>query len=309
MAVLRAQDSGREFILPDRSLVGRSRACDVTLMARDVSGQHAVLQWTDACWELHDLGSRNGTHVDGVKLAPGARINLRAGAVIGFGAEAPPFELVDASAPQLMAVHLTSGTCRIADAGYLSLPDPQDPELCVYYDPQGRWLSERHGEAAAIDDRAVVTVGAGELWRVYLPRACASTWAGDGLLQLAQLRLRFAFSRDEEHVELSTLHGERRLDLQVRAHNYLLLLLARRRLADARAGLPAAEQGWIRQSELLRMLRMDDNHLNISIHRARTQLARLGVTDAAALFERRPRQLRIGAAELELAPLHEPDPA
>lgn len=307
MAVLRAQDSGRQVILPDRCLVGRSRACDLTLTARDVSGQHAVLQWQDTCWELQDLGSRNGTHVDGVKLTPGSRVNLRQGAAIGFGNEAPPFALVDASAPQLMALRLAADTSRVADGGYLALPDEHEPELCVYHDPHGQWLAERGGEAAPIEDRAVVALGDGDLWRVYLPRSCASTWASAELLQVAQLRLRFAVSRDEEHVELSTLFGERRLDTQTRAHNYLLLVLARRRLADAQAGLAVGEQGWIRQSELLRMLRMDDNHLNISIHRARTQLGRLGVTDAASLVERRPRQLRIGACALELAALHEPD--
>ena len=45
------------------------------------------------------------------------------------------------------------------------------------------------------------------------------------------------------------------------------------------------EQGWVRQDELARMLRMDDNHLNISIHRARTQLGQVG--DVAQVGQRR----------------------
>ncbi|MFY0538241.1 hypothetical protein [Nannocystis pusilla] len=50
---------------------------------------------------------------------------------------------------------------------------------------------------------------------------------------------------------------------------------------------------------------MDDNHLNICIHRARTQLGRLEVADAASLVERRPgtRQVRLGPARIELRPL------
>lgn len=50
-------------------------------------------------------------------------------------------------------------------------------------------------------------------------------------------------SRDEEHIEAVAFAGVRCLDLQARAHNYLLLVLARQRLADREAGLPEAEQG------------------------------------------------------------------
>jgi len=88
-------------------------------------------------------------------------------------------------------------------------------------------------------------------------------------------------------------------------------LLARQRLADQRAGVPASEQGWMYIDDLLRMLKIDDNHLNITIHRARGQISQLGVVDAVGLVERRPgkRQLRIGASRLELVLLDaEPAP-
>ena len=53
------------------------------------------------------------------------------------------------------------------------------------------------------------------------------------------------------------------------------------------------------------MLNMDDNHLNISIYRARAQLAKLGVVDAAALIERRTgtRQLRLGVDRIDVVTL------
>ena len=95
------------------------------------------------------------------------------------------------------------------------------------------------------------------------------------------------------------------LDLGARAHHYVLLLLARRRLADQAAGVPEGEQGWIRQDELTDMLRTTDSHVYIMIHRARTLLASHGVADAAGLVERRPkaRQLRLGVARIELTML------
>lgn len=304
MAVLRASDSEQPFIAPARCLIGRSRACDLVLAARDVSSQHAVLQWSGERWEVQDLGSRNGTFVDEVRVPAGGRATAPRGARLRFGREAT-WTLTDAGGPTLVAVDVATGEARAADGGYLTLPTPQSPVLCVYQDPQGAWVCEQGGEVAPIEDRAVVPVG-DAVWRICLPTGCQGTWSDDDeVVHARELRLRIAFSRDEEYVEAVASAGERRFDLQVRAHHYVLLVLARRRLAHRAAELPADERGWIRQDELMKMLKMDENHLNISIHRARTQLGKLGVADAASLVERRPgtRQIRIGLEAIELVEL------
>lgn len=303
MAVLRAQDPATSFIVPARCLIGRSRACDLVLPGHEVSSQHAVLQWAGARWDLQDLGSRNGTHVDGERLAPGTRLAVRSGATIRFG-RASLWTLVDDAAPQLVAIDVNSGAARIGDGGYLALPDPQQPAACIYQDLTGAWVCERTGELASIADRTIISLG-DALWRIHLPGGADGTWEdSEGTVRAATLRLRFTHSRDEEYVELVAFAGERRIDLQVRAHHYVLLILARRRLAHRERGLPEAEQGWIRQDDLLALLKMDENHLNISIHRARAQLGKLGVADAATLIERRPgtRQLRLGLDAIEVVP-------
>ncbi len=303
MAVLTAPDAGRALVLPARCLVGRSRAADLVLGEPNVSGQHAVIEWADGGWVILDLGSRNGTYVDDVRVAVGERVGLRRGATLRFGRDSPRWALGEDGPPTLVARELASGEQRLGEGGCLVLPGPQAPECSVYQERGGRWVVERDGECEAIEDRALVTLESGGVWRVHLPTATSATLQDEQAPPtIAGLRLRFMHSRDEEYVELVALHGERRLDLQARAHHYPLLLLARRRLADQEAGVGAADQGWIRQDELLRMLRMDASHLNIAIHRARTQLGQLGVADAAGLVERRPgtRQLRIGAVAVEV---------
>ncbi|MDC0720297.1 FHA domain-containing protein [Nannocystis bainbridge] len=302
MGALLGLDTGREELLPARCLVGRSRACDLILAARDVSSQHAIVQWTGAVWELQDLGSRNGTIVGEHRLAFGERVPLRRGLVLRFGREAGAFEFVDDAPPRPMAIHLDSGRIRIAEAGLLALPDDDSPELLLYPDGPERWVGERHGELTEVGDRAVVLVR-GEMWRVHLPTGGSGTWeehASD--LCVADLRLRFSHSSDEEYVELLALAGERRIDLQARAHHYPLLLLARARLADQQRGVAEPEQGWVHQDKLLAMLKIEPGHLNISIHRSRAQLGQAGVADAARLVERRKgtRQLRLGAAQVEI---------
>ena len=61
--------------------LGRDPACDVVLGDQTVSRRHVALHFRDGCWILHDLGSRNGTSVNGrrairCRVAPGDRIQL-----------------------------------------------------------------------------------------------------------------------------------------------------------------------------------------------------------------------------------------
>ena len=68
--------SGRE------TTVGRATGNDVVLDAADVSRAHAVLRRDGKNLELEDLGSRNGTWVNGVRVK---RHHVRSGDEIAFG--------------------------------------------------------------------------------------------------------------------------------------------------------------------------------------------------------------------------------
>jgi hypothetical protein len=62
--------------------LGRSRDCDCVLAEPSVSRRHAELRREDRRWVLRDLGSRNGTRVNGVRLldeaevCPGDRVSF-----------------------------------------------------------------------------------------------------------------------------------------------------------------------------------------------------------------------------------------
>jgi hypothetical protein len=87
---------GPAFPLPtDRATtLGRSADADIPLGDRLVSRLHASVRLEPSGWTLRDLGSRNGTRLDGVAVASG---QLHSGAMIGIGtfsllfhASAPP---------------------------------------------------------------------------------------------------------------------------------------------------------------------------------------------------------------------------
>jgi FHA domain len=66
---------------PSELLLGRSRDCDVVLASGAVSRRHARLSFRDGHWVVCDLGSTNGTTVNGTpvgrcRLRPGDRVTF-----------------------------------------------------------------------------------------------------------------------------------------------------------------------------------------------------------------------------------------
>jgi hypothetical protein len=89
MAVLAKHPQGTRSILLSPHMVGRSRLADLRMTEPTVSGEHAVLRWTGGDWELHDLGSRNGTIVDGRRLAAGMTLTVEPGVYLRPSANVP----------------------------------------------------------------------------------------------------------------------------------------------------------------------------------------------------------------------------
>lgn len=136
-----------------------------------------------------------------------------------------------------------------------------------------------------------------------VPETQVGTATVNVLAQLDAVKLRFAVSRDEEHVQVTIVHRSTSTALEAREHWYTLLTLARLRLADVDES--GAEQGWIERDDLLKKLGLDSNALNVAIYRARRQLQAAGVDGASGLVEVRRGQRRIGVAcdRIEVVPM------
>lgn len=66
-----------------RFTIGRELACDFTLANLSVSRWHAKLHYEDGCWLLSDLGSTNGTRLNGWRVTTG--VPLAVGDRVSFG--------------------------------------------------------------------------------------------------------------------------------------------------------------------------------------------------------------------------------
>ena len=68
-------------LLRARVVIGRSSSCQLVLADDTVSRRHAELRIQDGCWLLRDLGSSNGTWVNGrrvveAEVRPGDTLHL-----------------------------------------------------------------------------------------------------------------------------------------------------------------------------------------------------------------------------------------
>ena len=67
-----------------RFTIGRELECDMTLTDQTVSRWHASLRWDGDGWLLDDLGSTNGTRLNGWRVTIASRVS--AGDLVSFGA-------------------------------------------------------------------------------------------------------------------------------------------------------------------------------------------------------------------------------
>ncbi|HEY6462877.1 MAG TPA: FHA domain-containing protein, partial [Polyangiaceae bacterium] len=97
LSVVEGPDAGRRFVVhaaDPRALVGQSPVCAVRLADREVSRRHAALEVTGDALHVVDLGSTNGTFVDGLAV-DGAR--LRGGETVRVGSTVLRVDRADAA--------------------------------------------------------------------------------------------------------------------------------------------------------------------------------------------------------------------
>jgi len=302
MAELRRIDGSRSCVLLTEHLIGRGSQCALRLSAAYVSTQHALIRWNGRAWEVLDRGSRNGTQLNGVALDPGRSYQLLKDAVITFGHPDERWTLSDASEPRVMAVALNTGQALSGARGLIGLPSSQNPECTLFVDRDGAWRLERaDGETAIIGDGEIIEC-AGQKFRFCCPVSSSATETVSVSAEQNQPVLRFVVSSDEDFVELSLEYSGRAVSLGSRSHNYLMLTLARRKIADRSANLPEASCGWMDKEELAEGFKITPQQIDGEVFRIRRHFLQHGVPGATSVIERRARtkQIRLGFVQLRI---------
>ena len=110
LAVVQGPRAGEALDVPAPVVVlGREAACDVVIDDDSVSARHARLEY-DGGWRITDLGSVNGTAVDGAKVAPDAPAPVAYGATLRLGGVRlefrPAAEVAEADVEAARAAHV-----------------------------------------------------------------------------------------------------------------------------------------------------------------------------------------------------------
>lgn len=300
VARLRQVSSDRISIVRAEHLVGRSVRCDLRIDAEHISAQHAAIRWNGGGWEIRDLGSLNGTHLNGELLEHGKTYPLNKGAMVHFGNETEAWSLLDDSPPGVMVVSVETDATVLPDGDMLAVPSSQAPEAVLLRSAEGRWQREEpDGTLIFVNDQDQFTTRAGR-WLFCCPRVIAPTSSVEERATWRDATLDFEVSLDEEHVAVTLRVPNRQVSLGARACHYLMLTLARHRIADQSKGFIASACGWVYVEDLLRELQISTEQLNVDIFRIRQQFGTLGFENPGGVIERRPRtrQLRLGVTDL-----------
>jgi len=303
MAILQRHAASERHSLGSRFLIGRSRLSHLRLDAAEVSSEHACIYFNGrGRWEVRDLGSRNGTTLNGKPLISGRGALLATGDELCFGDAAERWILADDAPPGPIAREPGTSRFLSAEQGVLWLDDTDDNGVCVYLCEQ-TWVLEERGGQRVVEDGLVVTV-AGRQWSLELPSIVGSEGRTSTVpaVHESALRFRFRVSQDQEQVHLHVEDAGRTVDLGVRAHHELLLTLARLRRQDESRGTNECEAGWVYSDQLATMLALDPEHAYVMVFRARQHLRQEGI-EASRLIERRPasHQVRFGYRHVEEA--------
>ncbi|MFP3503785.1 FHA domain-containing protein [Burkholderia sp. SIMBA_062] len=295
MAILKNDSSGEACLLRAYHVFGRDDTrCDTVIRDGSVSRVHAHIRWVGGLWELHDHSS-NGTSVSGVALRDGEHAVLQRGDVIRFGrAGIAPWRIDTLDDPADTLWPIRGAAAPIVLAPRQILPAPAAQPVTIVRSPAGEWLCDDTLPPRALHDGDEVSTG-DFAWRLTLVRHGSTVMLAAPADPAAPAQLlEFFVSRNEEHVRMLLHVRGGVVDLGERAHHYSLVTLARARAADMQAGYDAATQGWIELDRLARMLGIDTSHVNVQIHRARSQFAALPGLGARQLVERRRGSVRFG---------------
>jgi hypothetical protein len=293
MASLQTQNGVIE--IPCRSLVGRSSLADVILQSRRTSNEHASIGWYSNHWVLRDLGSSNGTMVDGKPLAQRDRIVLAMGNTLHFGSEAESVKVLNVAPPPPCAVLLGPQTYVWGQRAMLVLPNEGAPEASVFF-VDGHWQVDDGSTTISPECGDIVALPSG-YFRLLLPDNPGSDGFTAGYqLELGKVELVFRCTADA--VVLHLVQGSAEVRLPARACVQTLLTLAQLRLSGK------AHEGWIATADLAQMRACSPEKINVDIHRLRKLLEEAGVHDAARIVERDDtKKLRIGVERLREVPL------
>jgi hypothetical protein len=279
-------------------LIGRAASAQLRIGLPSVSSQHAVISWSSSGWCIRDLASRNGTYLNGKRLPHEARtVRLSKDDELTFAEPDESWLLWDDAAPSAQLSDERGDVIELSPGASTGVPSDDAPLAFVLEDGTCWYLESAHGERTELCDGQLVAIGQ-RRYLVHLPEVSTSTpEAGEPApdATIARVRLRIRVAANEEAAALEVELAGRSHAFPLRAHFYLLAILARQRIADS-ARRDLQREGWVSVERAMQELGLAaPESVAVLAHRCRKALERIGCRDTPRLIERqRGGLLRLG---------------
>ncbi len=278
MAKIRNCVTGEIVILKAQHIFGRNSSSSTTCIHEtDVSQLHAKIFWGGENWIIQDC-SRNGTIVNKEYIHHQTQ-QLNMDSKVQFGKnEITNWEMVCDDKPSSYLQNCNDPTKIIELENGLVISNSTNPEILFYYSNEGEWKAELKDKIIELTNNQLIYFNE-ENW-IFIQNEILDETIDYGKI-VHQAYFQFELSCDEEHIKIKIINNDFELNLGSRAHNYLLLSLARKRLEDTKLNLSEDELGWIDlddvTNDVSKELRkeVDMYYLNLQIHRLRKQLIEL----------------------------------
>ncbi|MEY4576843.1 MAG: hypothetical protein RL701_1546 [Pseudomonadota bacterium] len=294
--IKRRSDTDRNAItLMASHMIGRDRENHTAIERPSISGQHALFSWNGSGWRVRDLGSRNGTYVNGRLLQARENAAIAAGDEIAFAERDEVWAVLNAHPPTPTLISLVGAAPMVlVDGGGFFLAHADDDSSWNVFYAAGNWyLEDQLGTRRVIDNDDRVELD-GHVYRVSLPAGSAETrdaHAPPVEARLENAHMTIQVSTDEETAAITLDLGQRRYDFEARAHLYLLAYLARARQADA----DGTTGGWVYTEKAVRDLQLScGTQLSVHVFRCRSELGSAIANPADVVDRSRRGLLRIG---------------
>ncbi|WP_028982273.1 FHA domain-containing protein [Sporocytophaga myxococcoides] len=277
MATVQNVSTGDLVVLSFQHVFGRNPQQCITIHHQDdVSRSHATIFWQTGHWYLKDH-SRNGTLFSGEHLRNNVR-KLSKNTWFQLGTDDntkwkivnldPPVSYFKALQDQSKIINLSPCT---------ALPNEEVMELQIFHSPlDHKWIVEKNGYTNVIEHGEVLQFE-NTSWEFIQNDPLEETMT---VKAISEFYFLFHLSKDEEHINLSLVFtNQLSVDLESKSCHYILLSLARKRLADMELGLSEEDQGWTYTDDLIKDVskelgkEVDVYYLNLQIYRVRKQFA------------------------------------
>lgn len=286
-----------------------STAVDTVIADAAVSRIHMVIEYQHQEWTVLDM-SRNGLWVNDHRISQHERVPLRKGDIISLGETRElQFTVADDSPPEHLLCQRDGPGLPIVKAiplrEAISVFDEQNTPATLSLTDEG-WLFESESNTQYLMNFDWLTLSeevngkSPTLWQLTLADILEHTapMPEENAGAAVKLILKKRTETLPTHATLQV--NDETIDLEVRNHHDILLLLAERLQADLLEDREREESGWLYMDELTETLGISEKLINIQIHRLRKQLSQALAMhmDTKPLVMRRRGQLRVGFTQI-----------